>query len=142
VRHRRGRVFVLSTRGPTRQRGVEAAGSQRGAWALGAGGPCSAALVEVVRKGGLQTGVGASAKVHWRKSGGYVTYKGRIWDRKGDGWHARIYGYSLGHPFPIRKATRGRSRTFSGKVPAPAFFEVCTYDRSTEVACTRKWTHN
>ena len=90
----------------------------------------------------FRDGVGGSAKVYWRKSGGRVKYKGRIWDRKGDGWHARIYGYSLGHPFPIRKATRGRSRTFSGEVPAPVFFEVCTSDRSTEVTCPRRCTHN
>jgi hypothetical protein len=62
--------------------------------------------------------------------------------RRGVGMHARIYGYSLGHPFPVRKATRGGSRTFRGEVPAPLFFEVCTYQRTTEVTCTRKWTHN
>jgi hypothetical protein len=90
----------------------------------------------------FRDGVGASAKVYFRESGGTVKYKGRIWDRKGDGWHARIYGYSLGHPFGIRKPTRGRSRTFRGEVPAPLFFEVCTYDGSTEVTCTRRWTHN
>jgi hypothetical protein len=71
-----------------------------------------------------------------------VKFKGRIWDREGDGWHARIYGYSLGQPFGIRKATNGQSRTFSGEVPAPLFFEVCTYDGSTQVTCTRRWTHN
>jgi hypothetical protein len=90
----------------------------------------------------FRDGVGASAKVKWSNNGGSVKYNGRIWDRKGDGWHARIYGYSLGQPFPIRKATHGRSRTFSGEAPAPLFFEVCTYDRSTEVECTRRWTHN
>jgi hypothetical protein len=90
----------------------------------------------------FRDGVGASAKVYFRESGGMVKYKGRIWDRKGDGWHARIYGYSLGQPFGIRKATFGQSRTFRGEVPAPVFFEVCTYDGSTQVTCTRKWTHN
>jgi hypothetical protein len=86
--------------------------------------------------------VNPSARVTTSTSGGMVKHKGRIWDRKGDGWHARIYGYSLGHPFGIRKATRGSSRTFSGEVPAPLFFEVCTYNRNTEITCTRRWTHN
>jgi hypothetical protein len=90
----------------------------------------------------FRDGVGASARVTTSTSGGMVKYKGRIWDRKGDGWHARIYGYSLGHPFGIRKATHGSSRTFSGEVPAPLFFEVCTFNGSTEITCTRKWTHN
>jgi hypothetical protein len=90
----------------------------------------------------FRDGVGASARVTTSTSGGMVKYKGRIWDRPGDGWHARIYGYSLGHPFGIRKATRGSSRTFSGEVPAPLFFEVCTYNRDTEIKCTRRWTHN
>jgi hypothetical protein len=90
----------------------------------------------------FRDGVGASAKVYFRERAGTVKYKGRIWDRKGDGWHARIYGYSLGHAFGIRKATFGRSRTFSGEVPAPVFFEVCTFDGSTKVTCTRRWTHN
>jgi hypothetical protein len=90
----------------------------------------------------FRDGVGASARVTTSTSGGMVKYKGRIWDRKGDGWHAGIYGYSLGHPFRIRKAARGRSRTFSGEVPAPLFFEVCTYNRNTEITCTRRWTHN
>jgi hypothetical protein len=90
----------------------------------------------------FRDGVGASARVYFRTKGGMVKYKGRIWDRKGDGWHARIYGYSLGHPFGIRKVTHGQSEAFSGEVPEPLFFEVCTYDGSTEVTCTRKWTHN
>jgi hypothetical protein len=90
----------------------------------------------------FRDGVGASAKVYYVKRGGMVKYKGRIWDRKGDGMHARIYGYSLGHPFGIRKALRGRSETFRGEVPAPLFFEVCTYQRHTQVTCTRRWTHN
>jgi hypothetical protein len=95
--------------------------------------------------GGLiyfRDGVGASAKITYRKSGGMVRYKGRIWDRKGDYMHARIYGYSLGQPYGIRKATRGRSRAFHGSVPGPLFFEVCTYQRSREIRCTRRWTHN
>jgi|Tabmets5t2r1_1033131.scaffolds.fasta_scaffold162771_1 hypothetical protein len=90
----------------------------------------------------FRDGVGASARVYYRESGGMVKYKGRIWDRKGDGAHARIYGYSLGHPFGIRKAKFGTSKTFSGEVPSPLFFEVCTFRGSTQVACTRRWTHN
>ena len=35
----------------------------------------------------FRDGVGASARVTTSTSGGMVEYKGRVWDRKGDGWH-------------------------------------------------------
>ncbi len=88
----------------------------------------------------FRDGLGASAKVTYSVVGKRVNFEGRLWDAKGDGYHARIYGYTNDRRFGIRKATRGRSRTFRGASPVRTHFEVCTYDRNVTLRCTTKWT--
>ena len=58
----------------------------------------------------------------------------------GDGHHARIYGYTNGRRFGIRKATGGDRRRFRSASPVRTHFEVCTYERNVPLRCTTKWT--
>jgi hypothetical protein len=88
----------------------------------------------------FRDGLGASAKVTYNIVGQRVNWKGRLWDKGGDGYHARIYGYTNGEKFGIRKATRGRSRAFRGASPVKTYFKVCTYNRRVPLRCTTKWT--
>jgi hypothetical protein len=88
----------------------------------------------------FRDGLGASAKVTYRVIGKRVSFKGRLWDKQGDGYHARIYGYTNGRRFGIRKATRGRSRAFRSASPVRTHFEVCTYQRNVPLRCTTRWT--
>jgi hypothetical protein len=87
----------------------------------------------------FRDGVGASAKVYWRNLlGGRVEYWGRLWDKKGDGRHARIYRYSNGSPLLLRRATFGGYSDFSGSTIAPVHFRVCTFKGNVMIRCT--WT--
>ncbi len=88
----------------------------------------------------FRDGLGASAKVTYNVIGKRVTFSGTLFDRKGDGYHARIYGYTNGHRFGIRKATGGDPRAFSGASPLKTHFEVCTYDRNVPLRCTTRFT--
>ena len=88
----------------------------------------------------FRDGLGASAKVTYRVIGQRVSFKGRLWDKKNDGYHARIYGYTNGRRFGIRKATRGNSRAFRNASPVRTHFEVCTYQRNVPLRCTTRWT--
>jgi hypothetical protein len=88
----------------------------------------------------FRDGLGASAEVTYDVVGKSVTYRGTLWDRKGDGYHARIYGVTNGRRFGIMKATHGAARTFLGASPLPTYFEVCTYDVNVPLRCTTKFT--
>ena len=78
----------------------------------------------------FRDGLGASARVTYNIVGKRVNFKGRLWDARGDGYHARIYGVTNGRRFGIRKATRGRSPKFRGASPTRTHFEVCTCQRN------------
>jgi len=88
----------------------------------------------------FRDGLGASAKVTYDVIGKSVRYSGVLWDKQGDGYHARIYGVSNGREFGIRKAALGKARSFRGASPTPTYFKVCTYDRNVPLRCTTKWT--
>jgi hypothetical protein len=88
----------------------------------------------------FRDGLGASARVTYTVVGQRVNFHGRLWDADNDGHHARIYGYTNGRRFGIRKATGGSSRTFRSASPVRTHFEVCTYERNVPLRCTTKWT--
>jgi hypothetical protein len=88
----------------------------------------------------FRDGLGASAKVTYNVVGQRVDFSGTLWDKKGDGYHARIYGYTNGERFGIRKATSGRARAFRGASPVKTHFRVCTYDRNVPLKCTERFT--
>jgi hypothetical protein len=88
----------------------------------------------------FRDGLGASAKVTYNVTGQRVNFTGTLWDAKGDGYHARIYGYTNGHRFGIRKSAGGDARAFRGASPVRTHFEVCTYDRNVPLRCTTKFT--
>jgi hypothetical protein len=90
----------------------------------------------------FRDGLGASARVTYSIVGKRVTFSGRLWDKPGDGYHARIYGHTNGRRFGIRKAVGGRPRgaRFRGASPVRTHFEVCTYDRNVPLRCTTRWT--
>ena len=104
--------------------------------ALAAAGAADAAAKTIYFRDGL----GASAKVTYTIVGKRVNFHGRLWDAAGDGHHARIYGYTNGRKFGIRKATGGNSRKFRSASPVKTHFEVCTYERNVPLRCTTKWT--
>jgi hypothetical protein len=89
----------------------------------------------------FRDGLGASAKVTYNVVGQSVHFSGTLWDKKGDGYHARIYGYTNGERFGIRKAVRGQARAFKGASPVKTYFKVCTYDRNVPLRCTTKFTN-
>ena len=84
-------------------------------------------------------GLGAKAVVTYKIIGKRVEFAGKLKDKKGDGYHARIYGYTNGKKFGIRKATRGKTKRFRSASPVKTFFEVCTYDRNVPLRCTTKF---
>jgi hypothetical protein len=103
---------------------------------LAVGGVADAAAKTIYFRDGL----GASARVTYKLNGKSVGLAGRLWDKKGDGYHARIYGVTNGRKFGIRKVGAGRSRAFRGASPVPTHFEDCTYDRNVPLRCTTRWT--
>jgi hypothetical protein len=88
----------------------------------------------------FRDGLGASAKVTYSIAGKRVSFTGTLWDAKGDGYHARIYGVTNGRRFGIRKAAGGHARAFRGASPVKTYFEVCTYDRNVPLRCTTRFT--
>jgi hypothetical protein len=88
----------------------------------------------------FRDGLGASARVTYHVAGKSVHYSGVLWDKKGDGYNARIYGVSSGREFGIRRSVLGRARAFRGASPLPTYFRVCTYDRNVPLRCTTRWT--
>jgi hypothetical protein len=88
----------------------------------------------------FRDGLGASAKVTYQVVGQRVEFAGRLWDKKGDGYHARIYGYTNGRRFGIRKGAGRGSRRFRGASPVKTHFEVCTYNRNVPLRCTTRFT--
>ena len=88
----------------------------------------------------VRDGLGASARVTYQVIGQRVEFAGRLWDKQGDGYHARIYGITNGRRFGIRKVGSGESRKFRGASPVKTHFEVCTYDRNVTLRCTTKFT--
>ena len=88
----------------------------------------------------FRDGLGASAKVTYNVVGKRVDFSGTLFDAKGDGHHARIYGYTNGRRFGIKKATGGASRAFNGASPVKTHFEVCTYERNVPLRCTTRFT--
>lgn len=105
------------------------------------GAPVAAARTVIFRDG-----VGASAQVTWDTSRGTLRYYGTVYDRKGDGRHARILRVNgRSAPRLIAKATYGGHTNFGSasnpfETSLPAHFRVCTYDRETRIACTEKFT--
>ena len=88
----------------------------------------------------FRDGLGASAKVTYNVVGQRVNFSGTLWDKPGDGYHARIYGYTNGERFGIRKATGGAARNFKSASPVKTYFKVCTYDRNVMLKCTTRFT--
>lgn len=88
----------------------------------------------------FRDGLGASAKVTYNVVGQRVDFTGTLWDKPGDGYHARIYGYTNGERFGIRKATGGAARNFRKSSPVKTYFKVCTYDRNVMLKCTTRFT--
>jgi Prokaryotic phospholipase A2 len=97
--------------------------------------------------------VGASARVTWairsgRTSGGTLRtfeYYGTVYDKKGDGHHARIFRVNdRSAPWEIAKAASGDSTSFGSKsdpleTSLPAHFRVCIYENDSSIACTDKF---
>lgn len=94
----------------------------------------------------FKDGNGASAKVTWDTSGGTLKYYGTVYDKQGDGHHARIFRVNdRTAPRLIAKATSGGHANFgSARKPfttsLPAHFRVCTYERETSLTCTERFT--
>jgi hypothetical protein len=96
--------------------------------------------------------VGASARVTWAvrsrgTSGGTVRtleYYGTVYDKKGDGHHARIFRTGGSTRFEIATARSGNSTGFGSKsdpleASLPSHFSVCIYAEDASIACTDKF---
>lgn len=74
-----------------------------------------------------------------------LKYYGTVYDKKGDGHHARIFRVNdRSAPWEIDKATSGDSTGFRSKsdpleTSLPAHFRVCIYEKDTSIACIDKF---
>jgi hypothetical protein len=94
----------------------------------------------------FKDGLGASAQVTWDTSGGTLKYYGTVFDKKGDGYSAKIFRVNgRSAPREIATATFGGRKDFGSagrplQTSLPAHFRVCTYNRDAQIRCTERFS--